>query len=300
MLTGTEPQVSIASLNIKGLGIKKKREDLNNLLKGRDVIALQEAHGTKKLQFKFGLSFPGYVAYWSHYKSNSRGVVTLVSKSIHSKLIDTDEDGRLVAVELFEGPARLLLINVYAPVHSQTHVYKASYSRLLQKASQIMERHTAQHKIICGDWNTTWQHQTDAEAANVYPYRVPKELIENLNSGHDLVNVYRSREPDKREVSFIPFGNSKNCVARLLDHAFATPGFTNTVRKVKHTFTHLSDHKILEITTKNAVTNARAKLWRHKDDLLYDEEYRQGLLNAIEEFTNAKELEELADDRSRW
>jgi len=79
-------KVSIASLNIKGLGSKKKREEVRLLLRDKDVLLLQEAHGTEGIQFKLGCSFQGYNCFWSHYKSNSRGVVTMVNKRLKSEL----------------------------------------------------------------------------------------------------------------------------------------------------------------------------------------------------------------------
>jgi len=89
-------------------------------------------------------------------------------------------------------------------------------------------------------------------------------------------------------------------VARLLDYAFATPDLTNEIRKVEYTFTHVSDHKMLELQTKAVDRQPKARNWRHKDDLLYDDLYRNAMEEKIEEITSSPSLTELSDNRSKW
>jgi len=293
-------KVSLASLNIKGLGRKDKRDATRLLMRQRDIIALQEAHGSNKTQFKLESSFPGYKCYWSHYKSNSRGVAILVNKLLPSRLFHKDNAGRLVAVEVGDGKDKILIVNVYAPVHERTISYKKAYSELIQCANDCLTTSSATHKLICGDWNTTWQPGTDAESDAVKPHPHPKQLIEQLTAEHDLVNVFRAACPEKREVSYVPFGKTNENVARLLDHAFATPDLTNEIRKVEYSFNHLSDHKTLELQTKAVTRQPKAKLWRHKDDMLYDDLYRNAMEERIVEITSSTALTELSDNRSKW
>jgi len=148
----------------------------------RDIIAFQEAHGSNKSQFKLESSFPGYKCFWSHCKSNSRGVVIMVNKQLPCKLVHKDNAGRLVAVEIGDGQHKVLLINVYAPVHDSTVSYKKAYSGLIQEAKACLTSSSATHKLICGDWNTTWQVGTDAESDTIKPHSYPKQLIEQLAS----------------------------------------------------------------------------------------------------------------------
>jgi len=133
----------------------------------------------KKLQFIFESSFPA-----TGRTTRATAVMVMVSKRLRSKLIiATDAEGRLAAVEVKDNASRVLILNVYAPVHSNSKAYKEEFRRLIKRASKILEGNTAQHKLICGDWNTTWQPLTDAESNNIKPYVMndtPKALSRTL------------------------------------------------------------------------------------------------------------------------
>ena len=86
------------SFNARGLGNEKKREKVFNILKKQtsmnSVIFLQECHSTKEVERLWEYQWKNKIFY-SHGKSNARGVCTLLRLGLEYKLISPEIKDKL-------------------------------------------------------------------------------------------------------------------------------------------------------------------------------------------------------------
>ena len=79
-------KISIASMNAQGLGDKKKRTDVLNLLKSKkySICMLQDTHFTRAEE-KIIRSQWGYECFFSNFTSQSRGVAIFINNNLNVK-----------------------------------------------------------------------------------------------------------------------------------------------------------------------------------------------------------------------
>lgn len=115
-------RLSLVTLNANGLRSTAKRRalfsDLHN--GGYDVIFLQETHSTPEDQ-KVWLTEWGGKGFFSHGRSNARGVATLFKKGFSPDVLTrvTDKEGRSIIIQIQEKDEVLTLANIYAPTQRE-------------------------------------------------------------------------------------------------------------------------------------------------------------------------------------
>lgn len=108
--------LSYCSWNIKGMGQLVKRKKILSMLKARkhDIVFLQETHLSDLENKELRGDWEGQVFY-SVGSSKSRGVAILVHKHLQfiSKIIFTDDNGRMVVIETVIQAHPMVLANIY-------------------------------------------------------------------------------------------------------------------------------------------------------------------------------------------
>lgn len=114
--------LNLVTLNANGMrSLTKRRAIFNDLRNTKsDIIFLQETHCNTQEE-KIWLSEWGGPGYFCHGKSNARGVGILFSRSFNPKIQEqiTDEEGRLLVLQITTGDNIITLANLYAPTQNE-------------------------------------------------------------------------------------------------------------------------------------------------------------------------------------
>lgn len=186
-----ENLLKVLTVNCQGLGDVNKRKDVFNNLKSKNcnIYMLQDTHFTKEDENIIKTQW-GYKVFFSSFKSNARGVATLVNNNCEFKSLNViqDDSGNYLILDVEIEDIPFLLINIYGPNNDRPQFY----SELISKIEDI---YTSQHIILGGDFNLILDK--DLDSMNYKNLNNPKaraevlKLIDTLN----LKDVFREHCP---------------------------------------------------------------------------------------------------------
>lgn len=152
--------ITIASLNVQGIGDSRKRKDVFGYIRDKkfNIYFLQDTHFTDK-ESKIIRSQWGYEAYFSNYSSQSRGVAILINNNFEFKLhsVEKDNAGNLLVVHCAIASIDMSLICVYGPNRDDPDFYN-SLNEILRRLNNKC--------IIAGDFNLVLNPDTCFLAKN--------------------------------------------------------------------------------------------------------------------------------------
>ena len=176
----------------------KRRAIFENSRFNADLLILQETHSTIESEKVWRNEWGGDVIF-SHGTSNARGIAIFIKKEISQQVqnIYRDTDGRLIIVDVVENDQKISVVAIYVPNEDSP----GYFSKIEQ---ELMKR--SEHKIIVGDFNLTLDVELDRE--NTYcNNNKAKEQVENIMDQFSLVDIWRIRNEDKKEFSWIKRGS---------------------------------------------------------------------------------------------
>ena len=110
--------ITIISLNVKGLQSDQKRRDIFNYLRNKkySIIFLQETHSSEKDE-KCWTAEWGHKCFFSHGNTNSAGVMILFQNNFEYsvKNIIRDKSGRYIVMDITVEHYHLSIVNLYGP-----------------------------------------------------------------------------------------------------------------------------------------------------------------------------------------
>ena len=110
--------ISIASLNVRGLNDKNKRNTVYTWLKEKkyDICFLQETYCSVDAKTQFSKHWKGDIIHSVSDSVHSRGVCILLNSNLHYKIIccHSDNEGRIVLVNLRINSHEYTFVNIYA------------------------------------------------------------------------------------------------------------------------------------------------------------------------------------------
>lgn len=169
-------------MNVKGLNSPIKRKKIfNKLVKEQgDIICLQETHIKERDYRLLKHSKLGKLYYAADKERKKKGITIYIKQNIYSKLIKSDEEGRLLMVETQINQKKTLVIGIYAPNDKQETFYRKLYKEPIIR----------EYENIClvGDFNGIADTRLDhkKERNNFFKKRrtLPKvffQMVEELN-----------------------------------------------------------------------------------------------------------------------
>ena len=112
------PEITLRSLNVRGIGDKMKRKELFRWLRKKSfqIYFLQETHSTKETETLWRNEW-GYEALLTNISSSKAGVGILFNNNFSYQLLKQycDPEGRFIIVGIKSNDKTFTLINVYAP-----------------------------------------------------------------------------------------------------------------------------------------------------------------------------------------
>ena len=176
----------------------------------------------------------GYKAYFSSYKSNSRGVAILFNNNFEFSVEKEiyDDSGNYVILDCTIEDHKFILANIYGP-NSDSPIF---YTNLLAK---IQEIHVGQQVIIAGDFNLIMDKELDS--MNYKNLNNPKARLEvfNLIENLDIKDVFREIYPEKKRYSW----RKKTPIKQArLDFFLVSESLIPSTMSVKYENSYRSDH----------------------------------------------------------
>ena len=157
--------LELVSFNARGLGNEKKRKKVFNILKTQtsmnSVIFLQECHSTKEVERLWEYQWKNKTFY-SHGKSNARGVCMLLRPGLEYKLISPeikDKLGRYLILHMEIQDLPYVLVNYHAPNDEQGQL--CTLNEISDKLKTLSVDEDTR-LIWGGDWNCILDKSLDA------------------------------------------------------------------------------------------------------------------------------------------
>ena len=261
-----ESHLKVNSVNCQGLGDANKRRDIFAYLrkKNLNIYFLQDTHFIPTDE-KFIKTQWGYKAYFSSYKSNSRGVAIMFNNNFEFSVEKEiyDDSGNYVILDCTIEDHKFILANIYGP-NSDSPIF---YTNLLAK---IQEIHVGQQVIIAGDFNLIMDKELDS--MNYKNLNNPKARLEvfNLIENLDLKDVFREIYPEKKRYSW----RKKTPIKQArLDFFLVSESLIPSTLSVEYENSYRSDHSpvLLSLKINNFVKGTG--FWKFNNSLLTDKEY---------------------------
>ena len=241
-----------------------KRNDIFNWLKEKklDICVLLETHSTSAVQDRWRAEWDG-PAWFSSYKSNSRGVAVLFkntfSFSVHKVILD--DEGRSVVLDMSIQEKRFSLVGLYGPNQDDPRFFDDIKQKLIDIGNQDM--------IMTGDWNVVLDYKMDCLNYTHKNNQKANEAIHELMTFFDLEDVWRSQHPKKRVYSW--FGPNRR-MGRL-DYFLLSTDLAQSVNCMGYNTGYRSDHSLCHVSLPFTQQQRGRGTWKFNNSLLHDHEY---------------------------
>ena len=206
----------IGSMNVRGLANNKKRLDVFDWLKGKnmDIYCLQDTHSDPISEVEFADDWDGKCILNSN-SSSSRGVAILLSSTLKAeiKALHIQSDGNLIMayVSILDN-FEFLLITLYGPNKDDPNFYL--------KLKELLERETLPI-IICGNWNLAQNYHLDTFGYRHENNKSAQSTVKQMTSVLDLTDPWRRGNMGIRKYTWFS-SKAPRQMARL-DFFLVTP-----------------------------------------------------------------------------
>ena len=225
MMADSIEQISITTLNTKGLRNKQKRLQIFQacLDTNADIYFLQETHSSPQDTHTWQSEWErlgGGRMFFSHSPTpHLSGTATLLAEHFHTPIQQpiTDVQGRYVILPMTINGQKYQLTNVYGPTITQDKApfYNQIY-HLLDPAAQA---------IVGGDFNMVLDNSRDRKTPKHLPrHNAGQNELTNILQQFDLHDSWRAAHPQKVEYTFasatIPHSNNTPRSKARLDRIY--------------------------------------------------------------------------------
>ncbi len=294
--------VKFLSLNTNGLqSDTKKRRGLFRWLKqyhkaDEKIILLQETHSTPNDEIRWKHEWQSKSSsnmFFSHGKSNSKGVLTILPSTLNCNVYKqlSDSDGRILILCIDIDGTKICVVNVYAP-SSNNDQEKIEFVQTLKTMMLEIE----DEPIICGgDFNVYMNPKLDKYQGHGDETGYANN-IKSLCTDFNLIDLWRTLNPETKRYTWRqnnPLRQSR------LDYWFVSINLLYNVNDCDIKPSYRSDHSILTLDFENANDNQRGSgFWKFNSNLLKDEDYISIVKSIIDQYK--KEYEYVDNKGLKW
>lgn len=238
-------QLKVLTVNCQGLGDPNKRRDVFKILKTKNynIYFIQDTHFIQEDENLIQTQW-GYKAFFSSYKSNSRGVAILFNNNCEITIHEQyrDDNGNYLILDVIVDNLHFLLINIYGPNSDKPEFY----SQLLNTLQDI---YSSQYIILGGDFNLILNKELDS--VNYLHHNNPKsrQEVDNLMNTLNLKDVFRENYPDSRMFTW----RRRNPIKQArLDFFLISESLLPKILSVKSENSYRSDHSPVILSCKTS------------------------------------------------
>ena len=282
-------KLSLMSFNVRGLRDQNKRLQIYKFLKekGYDIILLQETHSTIQDTQYWSTQWSGKM-YFSHGKNNSKGTAILINRKtkIQVKSISSDDEGRLLEMDIdFEG-IHIKILNLYAP--------NGDEPKFFNDLADKIESSKCENIIVAGDYNLVLDLEKDKKGGNKITHSNSADVVKKMMYQFNLVDVWRYFNKDKEQFTWTKL--NPDIIMVRLDFFLITSTLLKNVISTDIIPSFKSDHDIPTLVVQKANSERGPGFWHFNNTLLKDNEYCKQVVECINE-TKSKSFESI---QSKW
>jgi exonuclease III len=254
--------IKISSCNVSSLNLSLAhvddenntfRKKMSSILKhGSDIFLLQDTRVSNKLHILtnyINCTQWGNFNIFSNSSMNRRGVVTLINKSSNIEVIQqiNSEDENCLILKLRKGDSAIVVANVYGPTQQE-------FPNFFNDLKTTLNRFVNIPIVISGDLNAisdTTKPVNCRDTSNndlIGTVNIPNlrnsKLIEKWNKDGTFYDVFRLKNPNVKEYSYVSFNVASTQRSRI-DLTLANEKALKIIKKTEYIFQpRLFDHKM--------------------------------------------------------
>ena len=277
--------ITILSLNARGLRSREKMHCILTTVKC-DIFCIQETNWDNTLVNQVKKLWKGPV-YCAHGTASACGVVILCRESAFEKIVCVHQEsaGRMVVVDLERNGEKYRIINVYAPnVEKERKIFFKKIPRWCNNQC-----------LVIGDLNVVLSKR-DLSTQNVYKEDASRQIIYNVITDNNLVDIWRILNPNKRCYSRQQIVQGKLKQTRI-DLCLVSSALASQIKHAEYSSSRWSDHSFLEVRVGVPGESRNGGLWCFNCSLLEEDKFRNKIRKLLKAMT-----EELpfAEDVIEW
>ncbi len=267
--------LSIATLNVRGLHNYTKRSNIYNWFKDKevDIVCLQETYCTDKVVKSFNKDWSGEVFHCLSDSPHSRGVSILFRHNFEYTILNkyTSIDGRRLLINFRVNNQNCTIVNLYAPNDNE-------HKKVFFKRTETwIQKHASNQSqiFIVGDLNSTFE-KIDRSNLKLDPFSIH---IKSFLKSTKTVDAFRYINKQKRVYTY--FNKSRPEADSRIDHILvskmsATIIDTVNVRKIPL----VPDHKAVIMKLSRDVSKGSG-YWKLNTKLLENDVYKHGIESVV-------------------
>ena len=267
--------LNILSMNCNGLADNLKRKDIFDVLRklNYNLYFLQETH-LQEGDENFVRSGWGFDVITAGKSSNSGGTAILINNNFQYTITRTirEPNGQYILLDIDFMDKKFTLINLYGPSYGDNELFFTDIDNLLQSSDE-------RSVIIGGDFNCVLDLNKDRKNCTTNNRPKSRAKILEIMASHNLIDIFRSRNPDKEIFTWRRFNTNKQ--ARL-DFFLISEDLINETIDTKVERKYRSDHNPITLTLLNNSFKRDKTNWKFNNSLLYDKDYITQVKNTIE------------------
>ena len=277
--------VTIASMNCRGLSNIEKRRDVLQFFKSKKInlCCLQDTHFVDNDKEKIRKEWGGN-CYFSCKTSNSRGVAILLGEGVivDVKRIEEDQDGNFIILDLKLFEYDITLINLYGPNTDCPNFYTLLEKRIVEFDNPFV--------IMCGDWNVVQDFSLDTHNYIHMNNPKAKRRIQEMKNNLNVIDPWREIYANEKKYTWRQPTPLK--MARL-DYFLISQEFMPLVEKIDIIPGYRTDHSFIRLNLNLESVSRGRGYWKFNNSLLKDEQYTMKIKQLILETIQTYSKEEV-------
>ena len=137
----------------------------------------------------------GLHRFFSSFSSASAGVCILFNNNFQFEIISqfSDQEGKYIIIDMKIDNKILTLVSIYAPKNNNPTFFQNPLDQILSFECEEV--------IMGGDLNLVMEVQKDKKGGNATTYRNSLKEVQNIVNSLDLIDVWRSLNPDGKSFT---------------------------------------------------------------------------------------------------
>ena len=269
--------ISISSLNCRGLNNGNKRTKIFNSVRNKEVIFLQETYITNQKANTWKSDWNG-LFFYTPGTNSSKGLITLIKNDFMKNTVVFYKSERILGIKGTLDNEDYFFINVYGPN------VKAERQNFMNELYNVTSKCTSHKVIIGGDFNIVLDNNLDIvsgaqhDQTTVFNFR--KWVYRNY-----LIDSWRLLHAVEKEFTWSR--NNPFC-ARRLDYIFINEDLSQFLLKSYHFTVSGTDHQMVNIFLSSNDSIRGQGYWKFNNDLLNDKNYLSFMNEKIDTFLENK------------
>lgn len=175
--------------------------------------------------------------HYAHGSASACGVVILCREGTFENIVCAHQEttGRMVVVDMEKSGKKYRITNVYAPKDEKER-------EIVFKKIPIW---CNDESLVIGDFNVVLSKK-DLSAQNVYKEDASRQIIYNIMSDNNLVDIWWIKNPHKRSYSRQQIVQGKLKQTRI-DLCLSSSALASQIKHAKYFSNSWSDHSFLEV-----------------------------------------------------